>query len=626
MRTTQATTAPTAASPTPEQALAQMLAGLTQAMPAEGACVLRRGEDGAFEVVAVHPVPADGFALPAWLSVAVRLAGVACGSELRTTAEAIEAGGFGTGLMYDPAGPKHVLVAPAIARGGQALAGLAVVARGSGAQLEGLKLRLELMRGSLEALELAGALRGRERDIDRFAVVVDSAGVLGEHEGFHACAFALCNDLASRFGCERVSVGFLRGNSVRCAAMSHTEKLGKQTPLVHDLELAMEECADQDCEVGVPEAMLEHAGVVHRAATAFVQRHAGGGGANGGGVMLSVPLRVRGRVRGVLTLERGLAAGVFSPAQIESLRLIADLASPRLVLLHDTDRYFGAGLVTDTRRVLAKLLGPTHTWLKVGALAGLAAIVTLFVVPGTYRVDGQFQTQAIVRRAVPAPFDGFLRSALVQVNDKVEVGKTVLGELDDSELRLERIAEEAKRAGAEKRAAKARQDRNEGEAQVADAEVRESQARIDLLADRIGQARLVAPVDGVVVVGDLAKVIGTPVQTGDVLFEVAQLESLRAEIDVPEDQIADVRVGQRGKLATQSFPGQRLAFTVERVEPVARLVGERNVFKVRVVLDERPEWMRPGMEGVARIDAGRKPLAIIWTRRLVNWVRMTLWI
>jgi hypothetical protein len=65
---------------------------------------------------------------------------------------------------------------------------------------------------------------------------------------------------------------------------------------------------------------------------------------------------------------------------------------------------------------------------------------------------------------------------------------------------------------------------------------------------------------------------------------------------------------------------------VERVEPVARLVGERNVFKVRVVLDERPEWMRPGMEGVARIDAGRKPLAIIWTRRLVNWVRMTLWI
>jgi hypothetical protein len=213
---------PPAGAPSPEQALAQLLASLSLALPAEGAAVLRRESEGGFEVVALHPAQSEAGPLPAWASVARRLASVACGPALRTTAEPIEA----TGLMYDPAGPKHVLVAPAIARGGQALAGLAVVARGSGQQLETLKVRLELMRGSLEALELAGALRGRERDIDRFAVVVESAGALGEHEGFHACAFALCNDLASRFSCERVSLGFVRHNTVRCAAKSHTEKLG----------------------------------------------------------------------------------------------------------------------------------------------------------------------------------------------------------------------------------------------------------------------------------------------------------------------------------------------------------------------------------------------------------------
>jgi hypothetical protein len=95
---------------------------------------------------------------------------------------------------------------------------------------------------------------------------------------------------------------------------------------------------------------------------------------------------------------------------------------------------------------------------------------------------------------------------------------------------------------------------------------------------------------------------------------------------VPEDQIADVQIGQTGKLATASFPGVRIPFIVERIEPIARLDGERNVFKVRVQLAERPAWMRPGMEGLARIDAGKKPLGIIWTRRLVNWVRMKLWI
>jgi len=35
--------------------------------------------------------------------------------------------------------------------------------------------------------------------------------------------------------------------------------------------------------------------------------------------------------------------------------------------------------------------------------------------------------------------------------------------------------------------------------------------------------------------------------------------------------------------------------------------------------------MRPGMEGVAKISIDRRHLVWIWTRRLVNWVRMKLW-
>jgi hypothetical protein len=32
------------------------------------------------------------------------------------------------------------------------------------------------------------------------------------------------------------------------------------------------------------------------------------------------------------------------------------------------------------------------------------------------------------------------------------------------------------------------------------------------------------------------------------------------------------------------------------------------------------------MEGVAKIDLGRRSYAWIWTRRIVNWVRMKLWL
>ena len=51
-----------------------------------------------------------------------------------------------------------------------------------------------------------------------------------------------------------------------------------------------------------------------------------------------------------------------------------------------------------------------------------------------------------------------------------------------------------------------------------------------------------------------------------------------------------------------------------------------NTFRVEAVLDQRPsDALRPGMEGVAKIDAGRELLVWSWSRRLVNWLRETAW-
>jgi hypothetical protein len=126
------------------------------------------------------------------------------------------------------------------------------------------------------------------------------------------------------------------------------------------------------------------------------------------------------------------------------------------------------------------------------------------------------------------------------------------------------------------------------------------------------------------------------VKTGDVLFEVTPLESLRAELLVPEDQIFDIAVDQEGYLASVSYPGERIKFIVERINPMAEVVSNRNVFKVRVqLLSEDPSfedplaehpWMRPGMEGVAKISIGKRRYVWIWTRRIVNWLRMKIWL
>ena len=43
-------------------------------------------------------------------------------------------------------------------------------------------------------------------------------------------------------------------------------------------------------------------------------------------------------------------------------------------------------------------------------------------------------------------------------------------------------------------------------------------------------------------------------------------------------------------------------------------------------LDDAAEpWWRPGMSGLAQIDAGDRPILWIWTHRLVDRLRMWWW-
>jgi hypothetical protein len=75
-----------------------------------------------------------------------------------------------------------------------------------------------------------------------------------------------------------------------------------------------------------------------------------------------------------------------------------------------------------------------------------------------------------------------------------------------------------------------------------------------------------------------------------------------------------------------AHPGEHVPFEVEHVNPVAEVIDRQNVFRVRVKLLEQRTWLRPGMKGVAKVDVGRRRYAALWTRGLVSWIRMRLWL
>lgn len=596
----------------PEEFLARLLAAQCRLASAQGGVILRPGQNSRAEVLAVFPPPAKGTTPPVWLAQAAESAPEVFGAR-GTKIKPLH----GPHDMYgQPAGQHLVMIPLGAGQGVQGAAAYLVQTRDQKA-LSGSQERLELTISLLSLYQMRLMLGQRQASLQRLREGMETLSAVNGQKRFAGSAMAFCNEIAARWQCDRVGLGFLKGRYVHLRAMSHTEKFSRKMKLVQDVESAMEECLDQDVEVFYPSEA--EASFVNRAAGDLSKRH-------GPTSVLSLPLRSEGEVVAVLTVERPWDQP-FGTDEIESLRLLCELCTARLVNLHEHDRWFGAKAAAGVSKGMGLLVGPKHTWAKLIAILVLAAVIFLVFVKGKYKAEASFVLEATERRVVPVAFDGFIKSVEVEPGDAVKAGETVLATLRTNELRLELINARAQREGYSKEADAASREGEIARAQMAQARADQAQTQIDLLEYRISQARIVSPIDGIVVSGDLKRQIGAPVQTGQVLFEVASLESLRAELAVPEDQILEVKEGFEGELAVVGEPGQRVKFVVERINPIAELVKQRNVVKVQVRLGRRHDWMKPGMEGVAKITINEDhSYGWVWTRRLVNWLRMKLWL
>ena len=445
--------------------------------------------------------------------------------------------------------------------------------------------------------------------------VLELVGVTLEAEGLRAAATAVVTELAARLQCDRVSLGLLRPGGLRVEAISHSAQFDVRSQLVRDLAAAMEEAADQDALVVYP-VPPSAAGRITRAHAELATRH-------GVAAVCSMPLASRGRGVGVLTLE-GARERVLEAAPLALLEDVGALLGPILELQRAAAARPLERARTALRSAWAALRNPERPTprLAAGALAGV--VLLLAVTHGDYRIGAEATLEGRVQRAIAAGVEGYVAEANARAGDVVRRGD-VLGRLDERDLRLERrvwvgrLAQHVK----EQRGALAGDDR--AQLNVVAAKVAQAEAQLALLDQSLARTRLVAPFDGVVVRGDLSQALGSPVKKGDVLFEVAPLDGYRIILKVDERDIVDVAPGQRGRLALSALPGRLLDLEVERISRVSTAADGRNYFRVEARLDEPPDSLRPGMQGIAKIEAGPRRRAWIWTHDLFDWLRLWAW-
>ena len=99
--------------------------------------------------------------------------------------------------------------------------------------------------GWLEAL----TRRNRYSVGDRLSTVLELIATGLEHERFQASATAVATEIAGVLHCERVSIGFLRGQHTQVRALSHSASFVRKANVIRAVEAAMDEAIDQQAVV-----------------------------------------------------------------------------------------------------------------------------------------------------------------------------------------------------------------------------------------------------------------------------------------------------------------------------------------------------------------------------------------
>lgn len=294
-------------------------------------------------------------------------------------------------------------------------------------------------------------------------------------------------------------------------------------------------------------------------------------------------------------------------AHLQRLERLGELAAGQWTLLDRAVAPAWKNFLSSTRQLLRQNAGRT-------ALAVLGAIALLLLCPWYYRVGAEARLEPVSRRFLTAPFDARLERTLAKNGDSVRAGD-VVAVLDGSQLRMEQSALEAELAASRKRHDSSLATGDIAAAQVARNESMGTRARLDLIEEQLAQLEIRAPIDGIVVSGDLDTAEGTALKTGQTLFEIGPLDRIRAEVLIPESELRHVAGSSAVAIRLAAWPFDEWSGTITKIHQRSEIIDDRNCFVAEVELDNADGRLRPGMKGQSGVQSGWSTLGWIWLHR-----------
>jgi hypothetical protein len=277
------------------------------------------------------------------------------------------------------------------------------------------------------------------------------------------------------------------------------------------------------------------------------------------------------------------------------------------------------GPLTQLARRLSDSGATTRIYLSLACIC----IVLLAVWPVSYRVRCTTLVRPKHSRVIAAPFAATLEATDVEPGTLVQFGDRLMT-LDGRPLRMELESIEAQIGQVAKDKDIAMVGGRVADGQRAELRIRELSRQRDLLLGRLGRLSVTSPIGGVIVSGDLNRSIGAPLEAGQAVMEIAPLDQMVIELEVPEYEIGYISSGAVARVRLNAADGGSIEQPINSVYPSAEIRDDQNVFIATLEVRNPDGKLRPGMRGDAIAYGPLRPW--LWSLVRSGWEKSLWWI
>ena len=142
------------------------------------------------------------------------------------------------------------------------------------------------------------------------------------------------------------------------------------------------------------------------------------------------------------------------------------------------------------------------------------------------------------------------------------------------------------------------------------AQIRRTDGLLSQSQDLLSKTTIYAPMDGSIssLTSELGeRVVGTNQFAGTEIMRVADLANMEVRVNVNENDVVNVKVGDRTRISIDAYPGKKFTGTVKEIASAAKTQGantqeEVTNFLVKIRIADKDVKLRPGMSANVDIE------------------------